>query len=59
MLCQLPNLDNPWVVPYDTYLCTKHNAHVNVEISTSIQTVKYLYKYVYISHGRALTAMDR
>ena len=48
------NLDNRWVVPYNPYLSTKYNAHINVEIATSVQSVKYLYKYVYKGHDRAM-----
>ena len=38
---------NQWIVPYNPYLSTKYNAHVNVEICNAITAVKYLYKYVY------------
>lgn len=41
------HFDNTWVVPYNPYLCLKYDAHINVEICTSIRSVKYLYKYVY------------
>ena len=37
-------MDNRWVVPYNPYLPWKWNSHVNVEITTGIQAVKYLYK---------------
>ena len=47
-------MDNRWVVPYNPYLCTKYDAHINVEIATSVQSVKYLYKYIYKGHDRAL-----
>ena len=47
------NLDNRWVVPHNIFLCTKYNAHINVEICTSIQSIKYVYKYVYKGHDRA------
>jgi hypothetical protein len=47
-------MDNRWVVPYNPYLSTKYNAHINVEIATSVQSVKYLYKYIYKGHDRAL-----
>ena len=40
-------LDNRWVVPYNIYLVTKYDAHINVEICTTVTVVKYLYKYVY------------
>ncbi|XP_078436351.1 uncharacterized protein LOC144707103 [Wolffia australiana] len=43
-------IDNRWVVPYNKYLCKVFNCHINVEICSSIQSVKYLYKYVYKGH---------
>jgi hypothetical protein len=45
--------DNSWVVPYNPYLLLKYNCHINVEVCTSIQAVKYLFKYVYKGHDRA------
>ncbi|XP_078437639.1 uncharacterized protein LOC144708259 [Wolffia australiana] len=45
-------IDNRWVVPYNKYLCKAFNCHINVEICSSIQSVKYLYKYVYKGHDR-------
>src|SRR5439155_7405394 len=39
------SLDNRWIVPYNPYLCQKYNCHINVEICSSIRSVKYLYKY--------------
>lgn len=52
-------LDNRWVVPHNVPLCTKYNAHINVEICSSINAVKYLYKYVFKGHDRALITMRR
>ena len=46
-------LDNHWVVPYNPYLTTKYNCHINVEICSSITAIKYLFKYVYKGHDRA------
>ena len=45
-------LDNRWVVPYNPYLLLKYNAHINVEICSTVSAVKYLYKYVYKGHDR-------
>ena len=47
-------LDNCWVVPYNPYLLLKYNAHINVEICSTVSAVKYLYKYVYKGHDRAI-----
>lgn len=41
------DLSNQWIVPYNPYLVKKFKAHTNVEICTSVTSVKYLYKYVY------------
>ena len=40
-------LDNRHIVPYNSYLSKKYNAHINVEICSTINSCKYLYKYVY------------
>ena len=50
-------LDNRWVVPHNVDLVTKYNAHINVEICSSILSIKYLYKYVYKGHDRATIAL--
>ena len=47
-------VDNRSVVPYNPYLCTKFNAHINVEICNSVLAVKYLYKYVYKGHDKCI-----
>ena len=39
-------LDNKWVVPYNPYLLLKYEGHCNVEYVNTVQSVKYLYKYV-------------
>jgi hypothetical protein len=39
--------DNRWVVPHNPYLTKMFNAPINVEVSTSIRSVKYLFKYIY------------
>ncbi|XP_078440862.1 uncharacterized protein LOC144710894 [Wolffia australiana] len=45
-------INNRWVVAYNKYLCKVLNCHINVEICSSIQSVKYMYKYVYTGHDR-------
>jgi hypothetical protein len=52
-------LDNRWVVPYNPYLTTKYNCHINVEICSSIIAVKYLFKYVYKGHDRATVEIKK
>ncbi|GBN27771.1 hypothetical protein AVEN_31077-1 [Araneus ventricosus] len=39
-------MDNRFVVPYNPYLLLKYNAHINVEVCTSLSAVKYVYKYI-------------
>lgn len=46
--------DNSHVVPYNAYLLMKYNCHVNVEICSAIQVVKYLFKYVYKGSDKAM-----
>jgi len=35
------------VVPYNPWLLLKYVCHINVEVCSSIKSIKYLYKYVY------------
>ena len=37
-------IDSTSVVPYNPYLLQKYDTHINVEISTSIKSFKYIYK---------------
>ncbi|GBL87269.1 hypothetical protein AVEN_270534-1 [Araneus ventricosus] len=37
-------MDNRFVAPYNPYLLLKYNAHINVEVCTSLRAVKYIYK---------------
>ncbi len=50
--------DNRWVVPYNPYLTMRYQCHINVEVYSSITAVKYLYKYVYKGHDRALVVVQ-
>jgi len=50
--------DNRWVVPYNPYLSKKYNAHINVEIVSTVKAVKYLYKYVYKGGDRIVADLQ-
>lgn len=45
---------NEWVVPYNPYLTRKFNAHCNVEVCSTVQSVKYIYKYLYKGYDCAM-----
>ncbi|CAG9765932.1 unnamed protein product [Ceutorhynchus assimilis] len=45
--------DNRYVVPHNPTLLKLFNGHINVEVVSSIKSVKYLYKYVYKGHDAA------
>ena len=46
--------DNRFVVPYNPYLLLKYNCHINVEVCSTVQCVKYLFKYCYEGHDCAM-----
>ncbi|XP_011859010.1 PREDICTED: uncharacterized protein LOC105556523, partial [Vollenhovia emeryi] len=46
-------VDNRFVVPYCPILLMIFNCHINVEVVSSIKSVKYLYKYIYKGHDAA------
>jgi hypothetical protein len=39
--------DNRYVVPYNPGLSRKYNSHINVEVTTGVRAVKYIYKYIH------------
>jgi hypothetical protein len=39
-------------------LTAKYNVHINVEICSSISSMKYLYKYVYKGHDSATAVLE-
>ena len=50
--------NNGWVVPYNPFLLLTFECHVNVEICSSVKSVKYLHKYVYKGHDCAEVALQ-
>ncbi|PKA51799.1 hypothetical protein AXF42_Ash008028 [Apostasia shenzhenica] len=45
-------LDNGWVAPYNSYLLCRFDCHLNIDICSSVNSVKYLYKYIYKGHDK-------
>ncbi|XP_028301369.1 uncharacterized protein LOC114462606 [Gouania willdenowi] len=39
-------VNNEWVVPYNPFLLLRYNAHINLEIVSTVSSVKYLCKYL-------------
>ncbi|XP_011313593.1 uncharacterized protein, partial [Fopius arisanus] len=50
--------DNQYVVPYNSKLLKIFDCHINVEVVTSIKSVKYLYKYIYKGHDAACVTIN-
>ena len=58
MAQQVVERDNRWVVPYNAYLLKRYECHINVEVCTSVQAVKYVFKYIYKGSDRAHVAIQ-
>ena len=50
-------IDNSWVVPYNPYISLKFSAHINVEVVTSVESVKYIYKYTHKGSDRVIVRL--
>lgn len=46
------SMDNRWVVPYSPYLLQKYQAHINVEVCSSVKAIKYIHKYIFKGNDR-------
>ncbi|XP_010668306.1 uncharacterized protein LOC104885311 [Beta vulgaris subsp. vulgaris] len=51
-------MDNRWVIPYNPYLSALFDCHLNVKVFSTIQVVKYIYKYVYKGHDKISFAVS-
>ena len=51
-------VDNRFVVPHCPQLLRIFNCHINVEMVSSVRSVKYLYKYIYKGHDAANEAIE-
>ncbi len=49
--------DNRWVVPHNPFLCLRYNAHINVEVVSSVQCVKYICKYTCKGSDRVIVTL--
>jgi len=52
------SVDNRYIVPYCPILSIIFNCHINVEVVSSIKSVKYLYKYIYKGHDVATITIE-
>lgn len=43
---------NQSIVPHNRWLLKRYGAHINVEISASVKSIQYIYKYVYKGSDR-------
>jgi len=44
------DVTNQFIVPYNPFLLLYFRAHINVEICSSVRSIKYIHKYVYKGH---------
>lgn len=55
----LRTFSNQHVIPYNPYLTRKYNCHINVEITSGIRAIKYIYKYIYKGEDRAIAQIQQ
>ena len=47
-------IDNSWIVPFNPYLLLSEDSHCNVMVISSLNVLKYLFKYIYKGPDRAM-----
>ena len=50
---------NQDVVPYNAFFLKKYTCHLNLEVCTSIRSVKYIYKYIFKGPDKAIIKIDQ
>lgn len=51
-------IDNRWVVPYNPLLSKLFDAHINVELCSSVKSIKYVCKYINKGSDQATFTID-
>ncbi|GBP76086.1 hypothetical protein EVAR_46954_1 [Eumeta japonica] len=52
------DIDNHWVVPYSPLLCKIYKAHINIELCSSVKSIKYICKYVHKGSDMAVFSVQ-
>ncbi|XP_055910681.1 uncharacterized protein LOC129945044 [Eupeodes corollae] len=52
------DIDNRWIVPYSPLFCKTCKAHINVELCSSVKSIKYICKYVHKGSDKAIFAVQ-
>lgn len=52
-------IDNRWIVPYNPYMSTKYDSHINAECVASVGAIKYPFKYIHKGGDRASIELHR
>ena len=45
-------MEHHLIVPYNPWVASEYNAHINVEVCCTVSAANYLYKHVYEGQGR-------
>lgn len=53
------DLNNSYVVSHNPYLLQKFNCHLNVEVCTTVKSIKYIYKYIHKGYDYATVRFVR
>ena len=52
-------ITNEWVVPYNPLLSLRYDCHINVEVCSSADGVKYVFMYIYKGSDRQMVRADQ